>query len=32
MRLGAWVATFVGLCLLLSTQSFSLAAEPPATA
>jgi uncharacterized protein len=31
MRFGAWVATFVGLCLLLSAQSASQAQEPPAT-
>jgi uncharacterized protein len=31
MRFGAWVATFVALCLLLSTQSFSQAQEPPTT-
>jgi TRAP-type uncharacterized transport system substrate-binding protein len=31
MRFGAWVATFAALCLLLATQSFSRAQEPPAT-
>jgi uncharacterized protein len=31
MRFGVWVATFVALCLLLSTQSFSQAQEPPTT-
>jgi TRAP-type uncharacterized transport system substrate-binding protein len=29
MRFGAWVATIVGLCFLLSTQGFSQAQEPP---
>jgi TRAP-type uncharacterized transport system substrate-binding protein len=32
MRFGAWIGTFVGLCLLLSAQSYSQAQEPPATA
>ena len=32
MRFGAWVATVVGLCFLVATQSFSQAQEPaPAT-
>ena len=31
MRFGVWVATFVGLCFLLSTQSFSQAQEPTTT-
>jgi TRAP-type uncharacterized transport system substrate-binding protein len=31
MRYAAWVATFVGLCLLLSAQSYSQAQEPPTT-
>ncbi len=32
MRFGAWLATLVGLCFLVSAQSISRAQEPPATA